>query len=84
MVDGMPTFLVILNYIVRAMVAVVGVIIFFLPIPAVDTDTTMFKTMGVVFMLFGVYRVASFYNQQNQLRREQFFAERRQSPDTDE
>ncbi len=71
----MPKYLLILNYVVRSMVALVGVGILFLPTPVGGTDTTMLRTMGIVFILFGVYRVASFYHQQNQLRREQRFHE---------
>lgn len=69
----MPQYLVILNYCVRGMVALVGVGILFIPSSMVNTDTTMLRTMGIVFVLFGVYRVASFYHQQNQQKREERF-----------
>ena len=47
----------IINYIVRVAIIIIGIVFIsgvFLP---PNSDTTMFRVMGGVFVLFGIYRI---------------------------
>ncbi len=66
----MSRFALILNYAARGMVILVGILWVSGLIPAVNYDTNL-KMFGVVFILFGFYRVATFYTQQMEYKRHQ-------------
>ena len=46
----------IVNYIVRIFIIIIG-LIFLLDIIPSNNDTTPFRVMGAVFVLFGIYRI---------------------------
>jgi len=48
----------IINYIVKIMIIIIGLILISGIIPITNEDTTLFRIMGGVFILFGVYRLA--------------------------
>jgi hypothetical protein len=60
--------LLILNYAARGMVVVVGIIWVSGLIPGFRYDTNL-RMFGVVFILFGFYRLATFYTQQMEYKR---------------
>lgn len=48
-----------INYAVRALLVIIGFLLFFGLIPnANDADPTLLKTIGAVLFLFGIYRLA--------------------------
>jgi len=58
----------ILNYSIRALVLVIGLIFLTgLIIPA-GGDSTMFRVMGLVVTLFGLYRLTTYYLQQKRYK----------------
>jgi predicted RND superfamily exporter protein len=62
--------LLIVNYAARGMVVLVGVLWVSGLIPATAADANV-RMFGVVFILFGVYRLATFYTQQLEYRHHQ-------------
>ena len=61
----------ILNYTVRGLIVLLGVLLFFGVIVPPQADTAMVRVFGVVFILFGLYRIATYYTAQKRSRREQ-------------
>jgi hypothetical protein len=47
----------IINYIIKIAIIIIGIIFISGIIPAPNSDTTMLRVMGGVFILFGVYRI---------------------------
>ena len=50
----------IVNYIVKIVIIIIGIIFISGIIPAPNGDTTLFRVMGVVFILFGVHRIVTY------------------------
>ena len=50
----------IVNYIIRILIIVIGIIFVSGLIVPADGDVTRFRVMGVIFILFGFYRVAMY------------------------
>lgn len=48
----------IINYIVRIAIIVIGIIFVSGIVAPPNSDTTLFRVMGGVFILFGIYRIA--------------------------
>jgi uncharacterized membrane protein HdeD (DUF308 family) len=61
-------YVIMLNYAARGLVILVGIFWVSGFIPAVSFDTNV-RMFGVVFILFGVYRVAMFWSQQQEYNR---------------
>lgn len=57
-------FLHIINYTVRGMIILLGVLLLSGIINVGSADSTFLKVMGVVFILFGIYRI-SIYRMQS-------------------
>jgi hypothetical protein len=66
----MNKWLLILNYAARGMVVVVGLIWVSGLLPGIGHDVNL-RMFGIVFILFGLYRLATFYTQQIEYRRYQ-------------
>lgn len=61
----------IINYIVRIMIMLIGVILAFgLYIPR-SQDNTMMRVLGVVLILWGIYRIVTYRTRYNQMLRQQ-------------
>lgn len=69
-VSSQPLFLLLFNYIIRALVALVGVLMLTGVLLPPGMDSALVRTFGVVFTLFGVYRVVSYYTAQRRLQRD--------------
>lgn len=54
--------MIIFNYVVRSLVIVVGIALVSGLLSPPNEDNTMFAIMGIVIILFGIYRVVSYYN----------------------
>ena len=50
----------IVNYAVRIIIVILGILLIFGVIMPPGTDDIMFRVMGVVFVLFGVYRIVMY------------------------
>lgn len=62
----------IINYIIRILIVIIG-LVFVLGIVKLDNlDTNATKMMGLVFVLFGLYRLSMFYFNE---KREQYNSE---------
>jgi hypothetical protein len=59
----------ILNYGIRIIIIVFGVLIFFDYFNMSRGDTSMVKAVGVIMVLFGAYRIFSFYTASNRYQR---------------
>lgn len=66
--SAQPPFLLILNYSIRALVAVVGVLMLAGVLFPPGMDSALARTFGGVFTLFGIYRVVSYYTAQRRLQ----------------
>jgi hypothetical protein len=64
----MNKWLLYFNYATRGMVVLIGLIWVAGIVPLVRYDTNL-RMFGVVFILFGVYRLATFYTQQMEYKR---------------
>jgi hypothetical protein len=64
----MNKYIVILNYAARGMVIAIGLLWVSGLIPALNFDPTV-RMFGLVIMLFGVYRMAMFWAQQQEYKR---------------
>lgn len=60
----------ILNYAVRILVVLIGIIMLAGILPMPKRDPVMLQTMGVLFILFGLYRLATFHFRKKELERE--------------
>lgn len=47
----------IVNYIIKIAIIIIGIIFISGIIPAPNNDNTLFRVMGGVFILFGIYRI---------------------------
>ncbi|MCL2038945.1 MAG: hypothetical protein FWG85_00780 [Bacteroidetes bacterium] len=47
----------IINYIVKISIIIIGIVFIIGVIPAAKEDAVLFRVMGGVFVLFGVYRI---------------------------
>ncbi len=47
----------IINYVVKISIVIIGIIFVIGVIPATKEDIVLFRVMGGVFILFGVYRI---------------------------
>lgn len=68
--SAQPSLLLILNYIVRALVALVGVLMLIGVLMPPGIESGLVRTFGVVFTLFGLYRVVSYYTAQRRSQRD--------------
>ncbi|MFP4527076.1 MAG: hypothetical protein ACLFQX_00885 [Candidatus Kapaibacterium sp.] len=57
-------FLKIINYTVRGMIVVIGILLVSGVLMPEGADDTLIRVMGVIFILFGAYRIAMFRSQQ--------------------
>ena len=48
----------IINYITRILIVIIGIVFTSGLIVPADGDVTRFRVMGIVFILFGIYRIA--------------------------
>jgi hypothetical protein len=65
-------FIVWLNYAARGMVALIGVLWVSGLVPTVKDDVNV-RMFGVVIILFGIYRVAMYWNQRQAAKRYEDF-----------
>lgn len=49
--------MVLINYIVRALILVLGIVLFFGIIKVPNADPYIMKVMGVIFILWGIFRI---------------------------
>ena len=56
-------FMHILNYTVRGAIVLIGVLLLTGVLFPKNADATLMRVFGVVFILFGVYRIAMYYMQ---------------------
>lgn len=61
---------IILNYAVRSIVIVLGVIMLSGLIVPANADPTLVRAMGGVFVLFGIYRIIVYYSNLKRYRKE--------------
>ncbi|MFY7998677.1 MAG: hypothetical protein ACOVSW_08760 [Candidatus Kapaibacteriota bacterium] len=64
----MNKYVLILNYAARGLVMLIGLLWVFGWIPAVTFDPNV-RMFGVVFILFGAYRLATFWSQHQEYKR---------------
>ncbi|MBI3260318.1 MAG: hypothetical protein HYZ54_12745 [Ignavibacteriae bacterium] len=55
--------ILILNYIVRSITILMGLVLLFYPFPGFQADPTFVKTMGAVVTAFGIIRLILFIRQ---------------------
>lgn len=63
--------LVILNYLVRAMVILIGVILIVKPLPIIEQDENFIKVFGIITIFFGVFRTIIYHRKRILLKQEQ-------------
>ena len=61
---------IIINYLVRATILVLGILLVAGVFTPENTDGSMFQGMGAMFILFGIYRLAIYRTQLKKLKRE--------------
>ncbi len=61
----------ILNYSVRGAMVVFGLLMVFGVFTAPRQDPSLMRMMGIVMILFGVYRMAMYYTKQQQRRHDE-------------
>lgn len=61
---------IIINYAVRAVVVVLGILLVSGAFKPENADDTLFRVMGAVFILFGTYRIVMYYFSLKRYRRE--------------
>lgn len=61
----------IINYTIRGLIVIVGLLILFGGIVLPQVDAKANTVFGIVFILFGLYRIAMYYTAQKRLEREQ-------------
>ncbi len=54
--------MVAINYIIRALVIAVGIVLVSGVLTPPGGDNTMFTIMGIVVILFGIYRILTYYS----------------------
>jgi hypothetical protein len=64
----MNRWFLIINYAARGLVLVVGILWVSGLVPVVGNDSNL-RMFGIVFILFGLYRLATFYTQQMEHKR---------------
>lgn len=65
-----PLLVHIINYLVRGLIVVIGLLLVLGWLLPPKTEPGLMRTFGVVFILFGLYRVVSYYTAQKRLQRE--------------
>ncbi|MFH1049694.1 MAG: hypothetical protein V1779_02050 [bacterium] len=53
----------IINYSIRALIIVLGIVMLSGVLSSADWNPTFLKIMGIVFILFGTYRIIIYYSQ---------------------
>ena len=53
----------IINYVIRAMVIMVGILLLSGILLPQNFDSSFINIMGVIFILFGAYRIITYYSQ---------------------
>jgi hypothetical protein len=60
----------VLNYLTRGVIVVIGLLLLLGWLLPPKADAGMMRTFGIVFILFGLYRIVSYYSAQKRLQRE--------------
>jgi hypothetical protein len=63
--------LIIINYTIRAMVVIIGILLLSGVLIPPNVDNTLYRVMGIIFTLFGIYRITTYYSQLKKMRREE-------------
>ncbi len=61
----------IINYGIRSLIILFGLLLLTGVVAPPQTDTAMLRVFGVIFILFGSYRIATYYTAQKRSSREQ-------------
>jgi len=61
----------IFNYTIRGLIIVFGMLLLLGVIAPPRADAAMTRIFGIVFILFGIYRIATYYTAQKRFAREQ-------------
>lgn len=61
---------IIINYAVRVVIVILGIILLTGAFAPENADLALYRVMGVVFILFGIYRIAMYHINLKRYRRE--------------
>jgi len=67
----MNIYLKILNYTIRIIIIILGIMLTAGWLAPQEGDGTMFRVMGIIFILFGIYRVVTFHTQSKRYKRDE-------------
>lgn len=60
----------IVNYLTRGVIVIIGLLLLLGWLIPPRADAGLMRTFGIIFILFGLYRIVSYYSAQKRLQRE--------------